>query len=102
VKVLRVILIVYALAYVGGALMIFLSGKGGWSLGLGAYLTLNALVIIAATLFERGRYRPKTRTDAPGWKSTGERFRDDSSGKLMEVRYNSQTGQRDYVEVDGE
>ena len=99
-KVLRVFLIVYALGYIFGAVMIFQSGKGGLSPALGAYLIINALVIILAVIFERGRYKPKASGGEPGWTSTGERFRDDSSGKLMEVRYNSQTGQRDYVEVD--
>jgi hypothetical protein len=31
----------------------------------------------------------------------GERFVDPTSGRLTEVRHNPETGERDYVEVDG-
>ena len=40
--------------------------------------------------------RPGTRPR----EATGERFLDPTTGRLMEVRYNPMTGQRDYVPVD--
>ena len=62
------------------------------------YLFINGVIVIAALLFERGRYRP---TAAPGsrWEETGERFVDPSTGQLMKVRYDPKTGARDYVPV---
>jgi len=64
--------------------------------GLVFYLFVNGAIVTAALLFERGRYRP---TIAPRgkWEETGERFVDPSTGQLMKVRYNPQTGARDYV-----
>jgi hypothetical protein len=66
--------------------------------GLVVYLCVNGAIVIAALLFERGRYRPAI---IPGgnWQETGERFVDPSTGQLMKVRYNPQTGARDYVPV---
>ena len=58
------------------------------------YLCSNGAIVIAALLFERGRYRP-TLTPGGKWQETGERFVDPSTGKLMKVRYNPQTGVRD-------
>jgi hypothetical protein len=54
---------------------------------------------LGALLLERRRYRPQVH-NAPGhWQLTGERFIDPSSGKVMEVRYNEITGERDYLET---
>jgi hypothetical protein len=66
---------------------------------VGAYLLVNGLVIIVAAFFERGRYRPKSRS-TDEWETTDERFVDDASGKKMVVRYNQRTGERDYVEEE--
>jgi hypothetical protein len=71
--------------------------------GIGAsvvvYVLIQGVVVIAALLFERGRYRPTT-TPSVSWQDTEERFVDPSTGKLMKVRYNPQTGARDYVPID--
>jgi hypothetical protein len=64
------------------------------------YLAVNGVVIVAALLVERARYRPAVDRGRGRWELTGERFVDPSSGVEMEVRYNSITGQRDYVPVE--
>ncbi len=56
----------------------------------------GALVLIG-TFFE-GRYRSHRATGS-GWETTAERFVDPTSGKLVEVRYNPQTGERAYVDA---
>lgn len=60
------------------------------------YLFVNGAIVLGAILFERGRYRPRV-TPGGKWQETGERFVDPTTGQLMKVRYNPQTGARDYV-----
>jgi hypothetical protein len=95
--VLRRAIIGYGILAILAALVIFLSlgaqAFGGW-------LLLNGLVVLAAIVFERGRYRPR-RQGGERWEDTGERFIDPTSGRLIEVRFDPQTGKRDYVEVPG-
>jgi|SRR5579884_755152 len=64
-----------------------------------AYLAAIGLVITASLLLQRGRYRASSPGEATRWKSTGERFRDPVSGRLMEVRSDPRTGKRAYVEL---
>lgn len=52
-------------------------------------------VICAASLFERGRYRPRVPAGAE-WRPTGERFLDPATGAPTEVLYDPATGARDY------
>lgn len=54
-------------------------------------------LILIGTFFE-GRYRTRRATGS-GWQTTAERFVDPTSGKLVEVRYNPQTGERAYVDA---
>lgn len=64
-----------------------------------AELGIVGLLILIGTLLER-RYRGRrSAPEAAGWQSTGERFVDPTSGKLVEVRYNQQTGERAYIDV---
>jgi len=56
----------------------------------------GALVLIG-TFFE-GRDRSRRATGS-GWETTAERFVDPTSGKLVEVRYNPQSGERAYVDA---
>lgn len=90
---LRKAILVYGVLAMVGAVGLAVAGV---ITGLVVYLFINGAIVIAALLFERGRYRP---TVAPGgrWEETGERFVDPSTGQLMKVRYNPQTGARDYV-----
>src|SRR5919206_908029 len=94
---LRRAIIAYGILAILAALLILLVLGGE---AVGGWLLLNGLVVLAATIFERGRYRPK-REGTERWESTGERFIDPSSGRLMEVRFDPRTGKRDYVEVAG-
>jgi hypothetical protein len=93
---LRKLILAYGvLALIGGIGL----ALAGILTGLVFYLGVNGAIVIAALLFERGRYRPKI---MPGgkWEETGERFVDPSTGHLMKVRYDPQTGARDYVPVN--
>jgi hypothetical protein len=91
--VLKRLIIGYGVVAMAGAVILA-------ALGIGAtivlYLFINGGIVLAALLFERGRYRPAV---SPGgkWQETGERFVDPTTGQLMKVRYNPQTGVRDYV-----
>jgi len=62
-------------------------------------LLINGGIVVAAVLLERRRYRPRIDSMQGHWQATGERFVDPASGHLIEVRYNSETGQRDYVDT---
>lgn len=90
---LRKAVLVYGVLALVGALALALAGILA---GLVFYLFINGAIVISALLFERGRYRPAITASGP-WQETGERFVDPSTGALMKVRYNPQTGARDYV-----
>jgi hypothetical protein len=92
---LRKAILAYGVLAVVGAIL--LAGAGIIT-GLVVYLFVNGAVVIAALLFERGRYHPAISPDGP-WQETAERFVDPTTGQLMKVRYNPQTGARDYVPV---
>lgn len=90
---LRKAILAYGVLAVVGAILLAVAGI---ITGLVVYLFVNGAVVIAALLFERGRYRPAVNPDGP-WQETNERFVDPTTGQLMKVRYNPQTGARDYV-----
>jgi len=92
---LRKAILAYGVLAVIGAILLALAGIIS---GLVLYLLVNGAVVIAALVFERGRYRPAVSPDGP-WQETAERFVDPTTGQLMKVRYNPQTGARDYVPV---
>ena len=97
-RVLRVFLAIYAgLCILGGVALI--RATGGWNLFFAGYLLVNSAAIIAGSLFERSRYKAKV-SSTTNWQPTGERFIDPGSGKLIEVRYNPRTGERDYQEIN--
>jgi hypothetical protein len=62
------------------------------------YLAINGLVIAGAILFERSGYRSQVNRTRGNWQTTGERFNDPTTGQVVEVYYNPQTGERDYRE----
>jgi hypothetical protein len=62
-------------------------------------MIVPGLVILAAMALERWRYRPRTSAGSSGWDSTGERFVDPETNRLMEVQFNPRTGERRYSEV---
>lgn len=83
------------LAIVAGILLL----AAGIGVGIVIYLLIQGIVVLAALLFERGRYQPRI-TESGDWQETEERFVDPSTGQLMKVRYNPRTGARDYVPAD--
>ncbi len=62
------------------------------------YLAVNGLLITGAILFERSGYRSQVNRTRGKWQPTGERFNDPTTGQVVEVYYNPQTGERDYRE----
>jgi hypothetical protein len=95
-RVLRKAILVYGVLAIAGAVALAVAG---FLTGLVFYLFINGVIVVAALLFERGRYRPLVSAGGR-WQETAERFVDPSTGILMKVRYNPQTGARDYVPVD--
>ncbi len=59
---------------------------------------LLGALLVATTLLEPRRYRGARRRPAERWQPTGERFVDPTTGRLVEVLYNPETGERSYVE----
>jgi hypothetical protein len=65
---------------------------------LAIYLAVSGMLLAGGILFERRGYHPRIHRTVDGWQSTGERFVDPTTGRLMEVHYNPETGERDYVD----
>jgi hypothetical protein len=70
------------------------------ALVLAIYLVVGGAVLAGSIVLERKGYRPRVDQARGRWQRTGERFVDPSSGRLVEVRYNPDTGERDYVDVN--
>ena len=70
------------------------------ALVLAIYLVLGGAVLAGSIVLERRGYRPRVDHARGRWQRTGERFVAPSSGRLVEVRYNPDTGERDYVDVN--
>ena len=65
-----------------------------------AELSIGAGVILIGLLFEARRYLGRvTDPTSGGWQLTEEKFIDPATGHLMQVRFNPQTGERDYVDL---
>jgi hypothetical protein len=95
---LRRFLIAYGiLALVMAAVLLFVAQA---PIILALYLGASGVLIAGGILIERRGYRPRVDRTRGRWQATGERFMDPTTGKLMEVRYNPETGERDYVEAD--
>jgi hypothetical protein len=78
----------------GAWLAMHLPAGPGWGL-----MILGALVL-AGTLLERVRYkRVDNASPGPGWRDTGERFRDPTSGNLLAVWHHDDDGERRYVRI---
>ena len=94
---LRGVIIGYGLlSLIGAAVLLFIVHATLW---LVLYLAVNGFIMVSAVLLERKRYHPPVdRTQSP-WRPTGERFVDPTTQRLIEVFYNSTTGERDYREV---
>jgi hypothetical protein len=94
---LRRWLIGLGVLYLLGALLLF-AAFGAVIPGI--YLLVGGAVLLGGIVFERSRYRPRIDRERGDWQTTGERFVDPSSGRLVDVRYNPATGQRDYVDAE--
>jgi hypothetical protein len=66
----------------------------GW--GSAILIACEAAIVLALFVFERSRYRPNVDRTSGIWNPTGERFQDPTSGEIVEVYQNPQTGERDY------
>ena len=94
---LRRLLIAYGILCLIGAVILLFAHV---TIALVIYLAVNGIIITGGILLERSSYRSKVDRTQGSWQSTGERFNDPTSGKLIEVYYNPQTGERDYRESD--
>ncbi len=68
-------------------------------LGIALYLGVYGLVIVGGILLERSGYQPRVNRKRGLWQQTGERFVDPTSGRLTDVYFNPETGERDYREA---
>jgi hypothetical protein len=59
-------------------------------------LILGALAVIGL-VFERWRYHNKNASKDGDWQPTGERFVDPESGQIVQVLYDSRSGERRYT-----
>jgi len=92
---LRRFLIAYGiLALVVAAFLLFVAQA---PVIVGIYLAASGVLVAGGILFERRGYHPRVDRTRGRWQPTGERFVDPTTGQMMEVHYNPETGQRDYV-----
>jgi hypothetical protein len=92
---LRTAVLIFACLLV--ALGAYLCTKGVGSPGI--QTLTGGVILLLATLFERWRYNNRNVSADGDWQSTGERFVDPESGKLVEVLYDPKSGERRYREV---
>ena len=92
---LRRVLIAYAVLCLIGAVILLAAHV---TIALVIYLAINGIIIAGGILLERSNYRSKVDRTQGIWQPTGERFNDATTGHIVEVYYNPQTGQRDYRE----
>ena len=65
--------------------------------GVALYLLITGGAYSVGVAFERWRYTPPP-PRIGNWRSTGERFLDPVSNKMVEVYFNPETGERHYRE----
>ena len=78
-----------ALCFVCGLVMMFLPPHAG--IGL---LIFGGLVLLS--LFFEGRYNSSRVATKGAFEPTGEKFIDPGTGRLVEVEYDAETGERNY------
>jgi hypothetical protein len=66
---------------------------------IGTYCLVAGCGLIAVLVFERRRYQPRVNRSRGRWQVTDERFVDPTTGHMMEVRFNPDTGERDYIDI---
>lgn len=77
------------------AIGLFATGQAS-VVAVAIWVAIEAVVLLLALLFERGRYRPNV-SNGP-WVPTAERFQDPSTGTWILVEFNPRTGDRRYVQ----
>jgi hypothetical protein len=93
---LRKALIAYGVLCLVGAVLLLAVHA---TIVLVVYLAINGILIAGGILFERSGYRSQVNRMQGKWQHTGERFNDPTTGQVVEVYYNPQTGERDYRET---
>ena len=88
------LIVVSLIAAVVGALLV----SAGQAVPAAIELLATGLVVVFALIFERRGYHPQVDRSVGHWEATTERFIDPVSGHLIEVLYNPETGERDYVD----
>lgn len=88
---LRVVVVAIGVGCLVGAL--FLARVVGFA---ALELAVFGVLVLVGTFFE-GHYRSR-RATGRNWQTTGERFVDPITGKLVEVRYDPATGERAYID----
>ena len=64
---------------------------------------IAATILLAGIVFERRRYgAAQAKPAGDAWRETPERFVDDASGRPLTVWYNDATGERRYVDPEGD
>jgi hypothetical protein len=67
----------------------------------GIQLLVFGVITLLALSFERWRYRTRTGGAVGAWQRTGERFEDPETGRILDVEYNPESGERRYIDRDG-
>lgn len=83
-----------AAAAVLGSAVLFAVDHHAWFVAL--EMDAFGVLVLGSLAFER-RYRTRPEASGANWQATGERFADPTTGELLEVRYDPNTGERAYV-----
>jgi hypothetical protein len=87
------------IALVGALILLVLALIGGaFTAELWPVVMWLAIICVALAIERRHYGRALRDRPGPEWEKTNEQFLDDASGKLVEVWYNSKTGERRYIE----
>ena len=80
-------------AFIIGAIVLVMAHPHVWFVALELFVL--GVIVFAGVFFE-GRYRGRSMSASKKLQTTGERFVDPTTGKLTEVLYDPQTGERVY------
>jgi hypothetical protein len=86
------------------AMLLFTAALIGAAIDPAVWPTLiAATILLAGIVFERRRYgAAQAKPAGSAWRETSERFVDDASGQPLTVWYNDATGERRYVDSEGD
>ena len=65
----------------------------------GVYMLFIGIIILVSLFFEP-HYRARIRRASGALQSTGEKFVDPSTNKMVEVFYDAQSGEREYRQIE--